>query len=70
MVGQKQKGVLHINTNPKDETMPILDQPSLVYHFSVPGAMLKDDKEVEIRLNAENGEFVYLVAAERIPDVT
>lgn len=70
MVGQKQKGVLHINTNPKDKNMPILDQPSLVYHFSVPNAMLKDDKEVEIRLNAENGEFVYLVAAERIPDVT
>lgn len=70
MVGQKQKGVLHINTNPKDKNMPILDQPSLVYHFSVPSAMLKDDKEVEIRLNAENGEFVYLVAAERIPDVT
>ena len=32
--------------------------------------MLKDDKEIDIRLNAENGEFVYLVAAERIPEVT
>ena len=55
--------MLRINQKPKDKNMTILDQPSLVYHFSVPSMMLKDGKEIDIRLNAENGEFVYLVAA-------
>ena len=50
--------------------MPILDQNSLVYHFSVPSMMLKDGKEIDIRLNAQHGEFIYLVAAEKIPEVT
>ena len=45
--------------------MPILEQPSLVYHFSVSSKMLSDNKEIQIRLNAEHGEFMYLVAIDQ-----
>jgi|TARA_B110000285_G_C14671683_1_gene400604 hypothetical protein len=31
--------------------------------------MLKNDKEVEIRLNSEHGEFIYLVEVGKIPVV-
>lgn len=69
MVGKKQKGVIHLNQNPEDEEMPILEQPSLVYHFSVSSKMLSDNKEIQIRLNAEHGEFMYLVAIDEIPEM-
>ena len=62
MVGKKQKGVLHINPNPAQPDDPIADQPSLIYHFSVPSKMLRDSGQyIQIRLNSEHGEFRYLV---------
>ena len=64
MVGKKQKGVIHLNQNPEDASMPILDQPTLVYHFAVSSKMLNENKEIEIRLNSEHGEFMYLVGVD------
>ena len=68
MVGKKQKGVLHINENPKNLDNPMVDQPSLVYHFSVSSKMLRDDKNIQIRLNSEHGEFMYMVKVGTVPD--
>jgi len=31
--------------------------------------MLSDNKEIQIRLNAEHGEFMYLVAIDQIPEM-
>lgn len=70
MVGKKQKGVIHLNSDPENESLPILDQPSLVYHFAVSSKMLIDNKEIEIRLNSEHGEFMYLVAIDKIPEIS
>ena len=69
MVGKKQKGVLRINPNPEHLDNPMVDQPSLVYHFSVSSQMLRDDKKIQIRLNSEHGEFMYMVRVGSIPDV-
>jgi len=57
MVGKKQKGILHPNTT----TSELSSQPSLIYHFAVSSQMLKDNGEIEVRLNAEYGNFLYLV---------
>lgn len=64
LVGQKQKGVIRMN-----KELPQLNQTSLTYHFSVASKMLQSGAEVEIRLHAGHGEFVYMVAAGRIPDL-
>lgn len=69
MVGKKQKGVIHLNQNPENDDMPILEQPSLVYHFSVSSKMLADSNEIQIRLNAEHGEFMYLVGIDEVPEM-
>ena len=68
MVGEKLRGFLHLNMNVTDTSNPILEQPSLTYHFSVSSLMLKDGKKIQVRLNAEHGEFMYLVAVDQIPD--
>ena len=46
----------------------MLDQPSLTYDFSVSSLMLKDGKKIQVRLNAEHGDFMYLVAVDKVPD--
>ena len=48
---------------------PVLDQPSLVYHFAVSSRLFKDKKEIDIRLNAEHGSFVYIVQQKIVPDI-
>ena len=68
LVGEKLRGYLHLNMNPTDVENPMLDQPSLTYHFSVSSLMLKDGKKIQVRLNAEHGEFMYLVAVDKVPD--
>ena len=68
LVGEKLRGYLHLNTNVTDVANPMLDQPSLTYHFSVSSLMLKDGKKIQVRLNAEHGDFMYLVAVDEIPD--
>ena len=68
IVGKVQKGVLHINQNPVHKEDPIIDQPSFTYHFSVSNKMLLDDNQIEIKLNSEHGEFMYLVQVGKIPE--
>jgi hypothetical protein len=67
LVGRKQKGVFNINNSYIHKEMPILDQPFLTYHFQLTNRMLMNGKEVEIRLNAEHGEFIYLVEVDNVP---
>ena len=31
--------------------------------------MLSENKEIQIRLNAEHGEFMYLVAIDKVPEI-
>ena len=69
LVGQKLRGIIHVNWDKiKHPDKPILDQPSLIYHFQVSSQLFKDKKEVEVRLNSEHGNFLFIVQELLIPD--
>jgi len=63
------KGLLRVNQAPKDPTNPILDQPSLIYHFKVPAKLLRDGKKITIKLNSIHGEFMMLAKVNEIPSI-
>lgn len=40
----------------------------MIYHFQVSSQLFKDEKEVEVRLNSEHGNFLFIVQELLIPD--
>ena len=66
LVGKKQQGTIHPNATASKTS----EQPSLLYHFKVSRQMLDSDKEIEVRLNADHGNFIYIVQQGSIPELT
>ena len=69
-VGEKLRGVMKVNMYPSNLEKPILDQPSLIYHMGIPSQMFKAGKEVQVRLNSHSGDFIYIVSALKVADIT
>lgn len=68
LVGKKLKGMIHVNWDKiKHPDTPVLDQPSLIYHFQVSSSLLRKGTEVQVRLNAEHGTFLFVVQELLIP---